>query len=109
MDDARFGLKTGDLAIITQVLQQYQEIELALIFGSRAKGNYKNGSDIDIALKGNISVMTIADCKFVLDEETLLPYMFDVLDYNTLKNEKLKEHIDRVGVVFYKRDSLITR
>ncbi|MBP9743127.1 MAG: nucleotidyltransferase domain-containing protein [Burkholderiales bacterium] len=103
MNDAKFGLKNGDLAIIIQVLRQYPEIETAIIFGSRAKGNYKNGSDIDIALKGNISFRTIADCKFMLDEETILPYRFDLLDYNTLKNEELKAHIDRVGVVFYAR------
>ncbi|MBY0245622.1 MAG: nucleotidyltransferase domain-containing protein [Sphingobacteriaceae bacterium] len=103
MNDARFGLKNGDLAIIVNILRQYPEIETAIIFGSRAKGNYKNGSDIDIALKGNISFRNIADCKFMLDEETILPYMFDVLDYNTLKNEELKQHIDRVGVVFYER------
>ena len=101
MDDARFGLKFGDLAAIIQVLQKYPEIEEAIIFGSRAKGNYKNGSDIDIALKGNINSATLSNCKFILDEETLLPYMFDVLDYNQLKNEELKSHIDRVGVVVY--------
>lgn len=108
MDDASFGLKNGDLSTIIQILQQYKEIEQAIIFGSRAKGNYKNGSDIDIALKGEISLKTFSDCQFILEEEILLPYMFDIIDYNRLTNDKLKEHIDRVGVVFYERETHIS-
>jgi predicted nucleotidyltransferase len=103
LSDAKFGLKKGDLAVIIHVLQQYPEIEKATIFGSRAKGNYKNGSDIDVALMGNISFETMADCQLKLEEETMLPYKFDILDYTHLTHRELKEHIDRVGVPFYIR------
>ena len=52
---------------------------------------------------GNISFETMADCQLKLEEETMLPYKFDILDYTHLTHRELKEHIDRVGVPFYIR------
>ena len=103
MNDRQFGLKTGDLKVIVQVLRQMATINQALIFGSRAKGNYHDGSDIDIALKGEIDFKTLAELSFILNEETLLPYKIDVVNYQQLLNSQLREHIDRVGIVIYER------
>ncbi len=101
---AIFGLKEDDLENIIKVLQQYTEVEEAIIFGSRAKGNYKNGSDVDIALKGTtLDYETTTDISSVLNEETLMPYRFDVLNYHTVSNKDLTEHINRFGISFYKR------
>jgi len=99
-----FGLRDSDISEIVKVLQQYSEIEQAILFGSRAKGNYKPGSDVDIALKGeNISHQTVNKLRFQLNEETLMPYEFDILNYHTIKGRALVEHIDRVGIVFYEK------
>jgi len=49
-----FGLKEGDIEQINFVLCRFEEVEEALIFGSRAIGKYKNGSDVDLALKGDL-------------------------------------------------------
>lgn len=99
-----FGFKSGDLEIICRILEKEPQIEQAFIFGSRAKGNYKPGSDVDIALKGiNLTSQTLTDVSFYLNEETPLPYQFDVLNYHTIKEPALIEHIDRVGIEFYKK------
>lgn len=95
-----FGLDDTSLMQIRSILQTFREIDKAIIYGSRAKGNYREGSDIDLALVGNISTKTVSD---VLDavEESYLPYTFDISAYGSLKNDQLREHIDRVGKVFY--------
>lgn len=99
-----FGLRDSDINTIRQVLQQFPEVQSALMFGSRAKGNYRSGSDVDIALKGEaLSYQIILRISAQLNEETLMPYHFDVLDYNTLTNDQLKDHINRVGKIFYQR------
>lgn len=101
---AVFGLKEDDLGNIIAVLQQNAEVEEAIIFGSRAKGNYRNGSDVDIALKGTaLNYETTTDISYTLNEETQMPYYFDVLNYHTISNKDLTEHIDRSGICFYKR------
>lgn len=102
-----FGLQQSDLQNIIAVIQQQPEAEEAIIFGSRAKGNYKAGSDIDIALKGSqVNHITTSNISYILNEETQMPYKFDVLNYHAVVNENLAKHIDRIGVSFYKRENL---
>lgn len=97
-----FGLKPGDLQTICSVLEKENRIEQALIFGSRAKGNYKTGSDVDIALKGErLTTEAVTEISYQLNEETILPYKFDVLNYHSIKEPALVSHIDRVGKIFY--------
>lgn len=100
-----FGFKKGDLENILAVLQKEKAVEQAIIFGSRAKGNYKNGSDVDIALKGkNLTDQAATHITSMLNEETLMPYKFDVLNYNTIRNKDLVEHIDGAGKIFYSKN-----
>jgi len=102
----RFGLLETDLPYIVSVLAGFPEVENACIFGSRAKGNFKNGSDVDIALKGKqLSFMIVARINSILNEETSMPYKFDVLNYETITNNELKVHIDRIGLVIYNKNS----
>ncbi len=102
-----FGLKPGDLEIICRILEQEPHIEQAIIFGSRAKGKYKPGSDVDIVLKGkNLTEETIINVSFYLNEETPLPYHFDVINYHTIHEPNLLAHIDRVGIVVYKKNAI---
>jgi len=100
-----FGLRDGDLDNIIATIQQFCEIEKAAIFGSRAKGNYKPGSDLDIAIWGDdISFSTISRLHAILEEESPMPYFFDIVDYSHLNHEELKSHIDRAGIVFFTRE-----
>ncbi len=94
-----FGLTEEDLSTIVSVLGRHKEVKEAWIFGSRAKGNFKHGSDVDIAVKGPaISHEVIVSISSELNEETNMPYQFDIVNYHTINNRDLVEHIDRVGV-----------
>ena len=99
-----FGLAERDLAYIIAAVSEFPEIQKAVVFGSRAKGNYKKGSDIDIAIFGeDISFSTIASLHDRLEEESPMPYFFDIVDYTHSTHQELKEHIDRVGKIILER------
>ena len=96
------GISSDDLDVIIQILSKYPEVEKAFVFGSRAKGNYQKGSDIDLCVKGKkITSTLVSKIHWDLEEETILPYFFDVVGYETISNTSLKEHIDRVAQVIY--------
>ena len=98
----RLGLLDSDIELLIESFKIYPEIMQALIFGSRAKGTCKNGSDVDIALKGEkITLEIITRISVYLNEESLMPYKFDVLNYHALTSNELLYHIDRVGVEIY--------
>lgn len=96
-----FGLDHSVIDRIKDVLGQFPEIERAVIFGSRAKGTYKPGSDIDLSLVGK----AITEDKLLRLENRLddlmLAYEIDINRFDILQNEALIEHIKRVGQVFY--------
>lgn len=93
----KFGLPSDVIEEILRILSSYPEVEKAKVFGSRAKGNYKRYSDIDIAIFVSENRSIIQNIKEDLgDLDTI--YDFDILDYNRLSNEELKAHIDRVGI-----------
>ncbi|MCK5564628.1 MAG: nucleotidyltransferase domain-containing protein [Planctomycetes bacterium] len=99
-----FGLKQRDIDNIQNALIQFPEIEQALVFGSRAKGNSKPGSDIDLAVKGSeVTPETIAGLRSMLNDMPL-PYFFDVIDYKAIENKDLTDHIDRVAKTIYNKN-----
>jgi len=103
-----FGLRDSDILDIIQVLEKFPEVESARIFGSRAKGNYRNGSDVDLAVFGNnIPFERIIHISSVLNEETVMPYYFDVLDYYSIENADLVRHIDRIGKIIYSKEKRV--
>lgn len=97
-----YGLQERDLYYIMKAIKKYTEIEKAVLFGSRAMGNYKKGSDVDIALIGEkIDRKIIRRLSDDLNEEYPIPYFFDLVNYNDISNEELKKHIDRIGKTIY--------
>jgi len=100
----KFGLDAITLSKITSVFVKNPEIEEVVIYGSRAKGNYREGSDIDITLKGN-NITDNIKTNIELDIDNLnTPYLFDISIFNTLNSKSLVEHINRVGQIFYKKE-----
>ena len=100
-----FGISDKSYLYLQQAFAKYSEIDKVTLFGSRAKGNYKNGSDIDLAVSGKkLTAKLILDIKGYINEELPIPYHVDIVDYNTLNHVELKEHINRVGKVFFTRE-----
>ena len=98
----RTGLSPGDLQTIVQAVQSVPQVRQLLLFGSRAKGSYKPGSDVDLAIKGeNITYDITVQLASTLNQTLRLPYFFDVLDYHSIAEPKLLEHIDRVGLALF--------
>ena len=98
----KYGLSKKQLNEIISFIEQYPQVQEAVLFGSRAIGTYKEASDVDIALKGNdVTAGLAAKMKFNIEEDTTLPFFFDFIAYPTITNEKLKEHIKDKGVVIY--------
>lgn len=96
----RYGLSEEHIKIILDYIARYSEIEEAVLFGSRALGTYKPGSDVDIALKGDkVDSFLTAHLKSQIEEETCLPYFFDFVAYSKLSHKDLIKHIDDCGVV----------
>ncbi len=98
-----FGLKTATISAIQEVLAQYPALKKAILYGSRAKGNYRPGSDIDLTLEGEDLDLSILH-KIENDiDELMLPYKMDVSLEKHIKNTDLLEHIKRVGMTFYEK------
>lgn len=98
-----FGLNERIINQITSVFSNYPFIEKALIYGSRAKGNYRTGSDIDLSLFGNaLTYEQLNRIETELDD-LLLPYTFDLSLFHHIDNHDLRDHILRVGKIFYSR------
>ena len=102
-----YGLSHRDLAAILNTLRTFPEIEEAILFGSRAKGNYKPGSDVDIAVKGKgIESSCVADLSYALNEESTLPYFFDIVHFEHISERELVDHINRVGILLYRNQGV---
>ncbi len=103
MTDGRFGLSQATLDRIGAVLAAHPEVEKAVIYGSRAKGTHRPGSDIDLTLHGDgLNDRILMDVMGELDD-LLLPYTIDLSIFAALHHQGLEEHIQRVGQVFYRR------
>ena len=95
------GLKPDQRGLICSVLNKYPCVNEAVLYGSRAMGRFRAGSDIDLTLKGDIDPQTLNAISMDLDD-LMLPYLIDLCAWQDIDNEALKEHIKRVGVVFYR-------
>ncbi len=93
-----YGLKQRDTDALKKHLSSITGIKKAWIFGSRAMGNYKEGSDIDIAIIGQgIHRSAILHAIDALNEEEPIPFFTEIIDFNTIDNPRLKEHILQQG------------
>ena len=96
-----YGLKPDTIHGIQSVLAEFPQVEKAILYGSRAKGNYRIGSDIDLTLSGkDLDTALLLRIETELDD-LLLPYTIDLSLFRHIENPDLVAHIDRVGVNFY--------
>lgn len=98
------GLSVEVIKKIQNEFKKLPEIELAILYGSRAMGNFRNGSDIDltIKLKSNYvsSIRLLNQISMMIDDLNLI-YSFDLSLFDDISNDDLIEHINRVGIEFY--------
>ena len=97
----RFGLEEQLIKKYCRVFSSYPEIEEVVIYGSRAKGNFREGSDIDLSLKGKKLTEAIRSKVWLDLDELNTPYLIDLSVYHFLDSASLIEHINRVGKLFY--------
>lgn len=98
-----FGLEESEIDAICAIFRHYPAIISVTIFGSRAMGNYKKHSDIDLVYKGTLEEQQERHLYHELDDLPL-PYQFDILAYNTIDNPALTDHIQRVGKLLFTQD-----
>ena len=99
----RHGLSKRTLNQIREILSHYPEVEQALLFGSRAKGSFKKGSDIDVALIGQFLNLKLMNQISNEIDDSDLPYTIDLSIFHQISNPDLREHVQRVGVVIYRK------
>lgn len=98
-----FGLSAATLDKLRSVFARHNVIHAVLIYGSRAKGNYRAGSDIDLTIKGDeIQFAELMQIEDQIDD-LMLPYTVDLSQYRQIGNDELIAHIDRVGVEIYNK------
>ena len=100
----RYGLPEGVVQQIQAVFARYPQVDRAILYGSRAKGNYRNGSDIDLTLTGGKELTTEIFYKILNElEELPLPYTIDLSCSNEVSDPDMLDHIRRVGILFYRK------
>ena len=104
MSTRRFGLSSATVEKICGVLASHPQVENAVVYGSRAKGTYKNGSDIDLTLEG--PELTFDELLTIMGEldDLLLPYTIDLSLLRNIDHPALREHIERAGQELYRRE-----
>jgi len=94
-----YGISDKSYNLLLETIASFPGIEKAEIFGSRAMGNYKKGSDIDIAIFGkNINFDIISRLQTILNQQLPIPYHVDVVHFDTIENKELQDHITNLGI-----------
>jgi len=97
----KFGLKDSTHLQLVGIFQAHPKIGSVTLYGSRAKGNYQPGSDIDLTFNG--TELTLRELNIIEQEidDLLLPYECDLSLFEQIDNKDLRDHIMRVGQNFY--------
>lgn len=100
----KYGLSDQALEKIQDVFTRYPQVEEAVLYGSRARGDYKNGSDIDLTLRGGDALTHTILSRIANDlDDQLLPYTIDLSIFKNIRNPEMVDQIKRVGVALYKK------
>jgi predicted nucleotidyltransferase len=103
----KFGLKDDVVGRIREVFALFPEVNEVILYGSRAKGNFKPYSDIDLTIIGdNLSHTILNKIREKLDD-LLLPVTFDISIYSQIISKDLLDHIERVGIPFYTKSIIV--
>lgn len=98
-----YGLEQHIIEAIQSIFASHSSVEKAILYGSRAKGNYRNGSDIDLTLVGENLILSEQFTIETASENLLLPYKIDLSLYHKMDNPNLLDHIEKVRINFYEK------
>lgn len=99
----RYGLAEATIHQLSELFTRHTKIEKVILYGSRAKGSFRDGSDIDLTLYGpDLTLFDLNQINLQIDD-LLLPYKVDLSLYQDIENPALCSHIQRVGKLFYSR------
>lgn len=101
----KYGLPNSAIEAIQKVFSKYPEIEKVILYGSRAMGNYRVGSDIDLTLCGKSLNLTLLHKVENEIDDLMLPYKIDISLQKHIQNSQLLEHIQQVGVIFFEKQA----
>jgi len=96
-----YGLSQHTIEQLSQLFVGHQEITEVILYGSRAKGNFTEGSDIDLTIKGEKLDFELLQKLNQEIDDLLLPWLVDLSLYQSLNNNNLIDHIQRVGISIY--------
>ncbi|ADY12431.1 nucleotidyltransferase domain-containing protein [Sphaerochaeta globosa] len=102
-DAKELGLRPEILDQLDILFKSYKEIDAVILYGSRAKGTYRPGSDIDITIKGEHFEDSLVGKLAEEIDDLLLPYSFDISSWSQIDNPDLLAHIERVGIIIYQK------
>jgi len=99
-----FGLRVEDMNYFMSIFESINEIESVIMYGSRARGDYQLGSDIDLSLRGkSVTIEHVAHIKYLIENESQMLLIADVNIFNKISNKQLIELIKRDGIEIYKK------
>ncbi len=101
-----FGLRNDIIEKIQNIFREFEAVDEVIIYGSRAKGNFKPGSDVDITVKGKKLDLKIINKISLKIDDLFLPYSFDLSVFSQIENPDLIDHIQRVGKIFYQKQMI---
>lgn len=100
-----YGLRDEVIEAIVDILSGEPRVEKVTLFGSRAKGTYREGSDIDLCLAGlSLDLAALSPLETKLDD-LLLPWKIDLVIFDYIDNQDMRDHIERVGIPLFERSS----
>ncbi|HRY31377.1 MAG TPA: nucleotidyltransferase domain-containing protein [Bacteroidales bacterium] len=102
----QYGLRERDMVFLQSLFISMPEIDSVILYGSRARGDFEPGSDLDLAVTGEkVTLSTLSAIRRALEEDSPIPFFFDLLHLDSLNNPKLAGRIREEGKVIYqKRD-----
>jgi predicted nucleotidyltransferase len=101
----RYGLREETIQNITAIFETFPQVEKVVLYGSRAKGNYKPASDIDLTVFGQQMNLTLLQKLETSLDDLMLPYTIDLSIFHQISNPDLTAHINRVGQVLFEREA----
>jgi len=102
----KYGLSESLLANLNSIFSRYPEIETVILYGSRAKGNFQTGSDINLTMLGKKLNQDIRSGVWLAIDDLNTPYGIDLSILKEIDSEGLRDHISRVGIPIYQNSTI---